>query len=131
VALRQDVPNREVLRDSVLAAPANAWETVYSLIDGKLPLDQLLKPGQPRVVYVQGEVTVSAAGEVEVLVDGPGATFWVDEDQFDKSAKMQLSAGRHVVTVRMVAAEGASPSLRVELRKPAGSNVNYELVQMD
>jgi hypothetical protein len=68
---------------------------------------------------------------VEVVVEGPGATFWVDEDQFDKSSKVQLSAGRHVVTVRMVVPDGASPSLRVELRKPAASKANYEMVQMD
>jgi len=138
-ALRQDVPNREVLRDAVLAAPADAWETVYALVDGKLPLLDLLKPGQPRVVYVQGEVVVAKAGAVDVLVDTPGpATLWVDEEPFDKDGKandkatrVQLSPGRHLVTLRMVVGDNPNPSLRVELRKAPGSKASFEVVQMD
>ena len=134
-ALRDDIPNREIVHDSILAAPADAWETVYSLISGKLPLDSLLKPGQPRVIYLQGEVVVAKAGKVDVLLDTPGpATFWVDEERFDKEAKptaVQLTPGRHRVTIRLVVGQGPAPSISVELKKAAGSKAAFEVVQMD
>jgi putative membrane-bound dehydrogenase-like protein len=134
-ALRQDIPNREIVRDAILAAPANSWETVYALADGKLPLSALLKAGQPRVVYVQAEVMVTKAGAVDVAIDSPGpATFWIDEEQFAKAAgatKVELTPGRHLVTVRMALSDAVTPSLRVELKKAAGSTASFEIVQMD
>jgi putative heme-binding domain-containing protein len=135
-ALRGDVPNREIVRDAILASQADAWETVYALVDGKLPLHDLVKPGQGRVVYVQGEVTVSKEGAVDVAVETPGsATFWIDEERFDKedgkATRVQLTPGRHRVTVRMIVSDNPVQNLRVELKKAPGSKASFEVVQMD
>jgi putative membrane-bound dehydrogenase-like protein len=134
-AMLQDIPNREIVRDGILAASADSWEVVYALADGKLPLADLLKKGRPPVVYVQGEVTVTKAGAVDVLIDTVGpATFWIDEDRHDKEAKattIQLNPGRHVVTVRMALGDNPSPNMRVELKKAPGSSASFEIMQMD
>src|SRR5207244_4133542 len=68
-ALQGEVPNREIIRDSILGANPDAWEPVYSMVSGKLPLDELLRPGHSRVLYLQGEVQVQQGGAVEVLFE--------------------------------------------------------------
>jgi putative heme-binding domain-containing protein len=129
-SLREGVPNRDVIRDSILRAGPAAWETVYSLVGGTLPLDEL-KAGRGEVLYLQGEVNVVQAGGVEVRLDAGGpAVFWVDEEPFEsRKAVVRLTPGRHLVTVRVVA--GESPRLRVELLRPAESRAHFEVVQSD
>jgi putative heme-binding domain-containing protein len=133
-ALREEIPNREVVRDSILGASPDAWETVYSMVSGKLPLDEFVRPGQPKVLYLQGEVQVRQGGAVEILVESKEpVTFWVDEDPFEKQAKtvVPLSPGRHRITVRVAVADSADPTLRLGLRKPANSQASFEVVHAD
>ncbi|HYV37779.1 MAG TPA: PVC-type heme-binding CxxCH protein [Gemmataceae bacterium] len=134
-SLYDGVPNRNEVRDNILAANPAAWETTYGLVNGKLPLDELLPRGQPKVIYLQGEVEVTKAGDVELVLETPGAaTFWVGEEQFEKQGKattVALTPGRHRITVRVEVGEGPAPMLLLDLRKPAGSNAAFEVVQMD
>jgi putative heme-binding domain-containing protein len=130
-ALKSGVPNREVVRDSLLAAPAEAWETAFSLVGGSLPLDEIRKPGSaPEAVYLQSDIVVNTSGKLDVILSGPGQTvFWIDEDAYDKlgATAVTLTPGRHRITVRTIATEGTTPGVRVELRKPADSKVQFEL----
>jgi hypothetical protein len=99
-----------------------------------LPLTELQRPGQPKVIYLQGEVQVSKAGAVEIQIEGSGiATFWIDDVPHDKLGKttVTLAPGRHRITIRLVVGDAPTPSLRVEVRKAAGSKAVFELVQMD
>jgi putative heme-binding domain-containing protein len=133
-ALADDIPNREELRDSILARTPEAWEVVYARVNGSLPLTELLRPGQPKVIYLQGEMQVSRAGAVDVLLESSeAATFWVDEERYNKPGKstVKLAPGRHHITVRVVVADNAAPTLRLELRKAAMSKAAFELVQTD
>ncbi len=134
-SLSGDVPNRDIFRDAVLAAPADAWETTYALADGKLPLADLLQKRKPRVVYLQGEIQVSKAGAVELLLSAPGqATFWVDEEQYDSQGKattVQLAPGRHRITVRAMVGTESLPAVTLDVRKPKASKAAFEIVQMD
>jgi putative membrane-bound dehydrogenase-like protein len=130
-ALRDGIPNREVIRETLLRAGPEAWDIAYAQVDGKLPLNELRKPGQPEVLYLQGEINVLQAGAVEVRVESSDTvTFWIDEDPFEGQSRavVSLTPGRHRITVRMPAGNGAAPFLRVELHKPADSPVNFELV---
>ncbi len=130
-SLRDGIPNREVIRDTVLRAGPEAWDTVYSLHDGRLPLDEVRKASRPEVVYLQTEVQVLQAGPVEVRVEATEpVVFWVDEDPFEgqTTATVPLSAGRHRLTVRVPAGSTQGATLRVELRKPADSLVNFEML---
>ena len=77
-ALREGIPNREVIRDAVLAAPPEAWETVFAQVNGKLPLSELHKAGRPEVLYLQGEIQVVQGGPVAVHVESSRAADVLD-----------------------------------------------------
>jgi putative heme-binding domain-containing protein len=130
-ALKSGIPSGAVVRESLLGAPADAWETVYSLVNGALPLDELRKPGSgAEVVYVQSDILVNAAGTLDLVVTGPGKiAYWIDEDAYDKigTTTVTLTPGRHRVTVRAITPEGQSPGVRVELRRPADSKIQFEV----
>jgi putative heme-binding domain-containing protein len=133
-ALREGVPNREVIRESVLRASPDAWDTVFAQVTGKLPLDELHKPGRPEAIYMQGELQVVQGGPVEVHVEATEpVTCWVDEDQLDRqgSGVVQLMPGRHRVTVRVAANAAPNATLKVEFRKPAASGAVFEAVHVD
>ncbi len=132
--LLEGIPNREIVRDSLLHASPESWETIYATVGGKLLLDGLRRADQPKVLYLQGDILVKKEGPVQLLVESKEpVTFWVDEDAFEKQGKaiVPLSQGRHVVTVRVVLGDNPEPTLRVELRRPTASKATFEVVNGD
>jgi putative heme-binding domain-containing protein len=132
--LREGIPNRDVVRDLLLRDNPAVWDTVYSQVNGILPLDEgrKLKPGE--VDYLQGDLQVVQGGPVQVRIEtNVPTTWWLDEEPFEKqtSAVVSLSPGRHRLTVRVVPGAAPSPRLRVELRRPAGSQAHFEVVHAD
>src|SRR5262249_31619454 len=115
---------------SLLAAPAGAWEPVYSLVSGNLPLEELKKRGSIiEPIYLQSEILVNNGGAIDLFVTGPPSTlFWIDEDPCDKTRHsiLKLEPGRHRITVRVLP-DTLAPMLRFEFRKPAESRIQYEL----
>jgi putative heme-binding domain-containing protein len=124
-ALADGVPNLDVIRDTVLRAGPEAWDTLYATVNGTLPMDDVQKSG---VAYLQADVQIVQAGPVEVRVDG--GMFWVDDQAFENktSGMVTLTPGRHRITVRVA---GGVSSLRCELRKPADSRAHFEIVMAD
>jgi putative heme-binding domain-containing protein len=133
VALKDTVPTRDGLRDHVHGAAADAFDPVYALVNGNVPLDEMRKPGMPpQVNYLVSELEVTTAGALEFVVTGPPDTaFWINEAPFDhpQTARVRMMIGRNKVTVRAVAPDGTPAAVRVEIRKPNGSAIQYELVQ--
>lgn len=132
--LLEGIPNRDLVRDTLLQPNPTAWDTVYSLVNGELPLDELRKPGKREVIYLQGEIQVVHGGSVDVHLESTEpAMFWVDEEAFEKGGKaiVQLAPGRHKITVRVVAGAATSPTLKVELRNGASSKSHFEVVHAD
>lgn len=128
-SLKEGIPNRELVRDLLLNGRPEAWELVFSKVNGTLPLDELAKPG---VHYLQAEIDVTQPGPVEILVDATSpVTFWVDEESFEKQnrAVVELTPGRHRLTMRVTNGTSAPDTLRVEVRKPSDSRVGFEVVQ--
>jgi putative heme-binding domain-containing protein len=133
-ALREGIPNREVIRESLLRAGPEAWDTVFAQVSGKLPLEELVMPGASEVVYLQGEIQVVQAGTVEFHVEATEpVTYWIDEEPFEKqgTAVVSLSPGRHRITVRVPSGSSSAPSLRVEVRRPANSLAHFEVLHDD
>jgi putative heme-binding domain-containing protein len=133
-ALRDGIPNREVIRESVLRTGPEAWDPVYALVNGKLPLEELARAGTSEPIYLQGEVQVVQGGPVEFHVEASEPViFWVDEEPFEKQthALVQLSPGRHRITVRALAGSPSPVTLRVELHRPANSSAHFEVVHDD
>jgi putative heme-binding domain-containing protein len=134
-ALREGVPNRDVIRDTVLRAGPEAWDTVYALVNGTLPLEELHKPGQTGPIYLQGEVDVKKMGDILVRVKStePTTTVWIDEEVYEKPSAIpvKLSPGRHKITVRVVVGESKVWGLEVDFDKPANSTVVFDIVHGD
>jgi putative heme-binding domain-containing protein len=132
--LREGVPNRDVLRDTLLASNPQAWDVVYAQVNGQLPLDEPRRPDKGEVIYLQGEFQVVQAGSVEIgLKSSEPVMFWVDEESFEKQtrATLALPVGRHRITVRLQPGDVANPHLRVELARPAHSRAHFEVVHGD
>jgi putative heme-binding domain-containing protein len=130
-SLADGVPNLDLIRDTVLRSPPDAWDTVYSLVSGSLPLDDLRKPGDSSPLYLQTDIHVVQTGPIEVRLQSAGPTaFWIDDRAFDNlpGATITLPPGRHRITVRVAPGGGAGSNLRLDVRKPADSKAHVELV---
>ena len=101
-----------------------------------MPLDVEFREaglGSTKVVYLVGEFDVTRPGLIEVVVSGPAQTaFWVNEAPFENvgSGKVELLAGRNRITVRAASIEtrrSDAGQLRVELKRPADSTLQFEL----
>lgn len=131
-ALRDGIPNRDVLRDTLLRDNPEAWEPAYSHVNGSLPLEDLRRGGKASgPIYLQGEINVVQAGPVEVVLDSSEpATFWIDEDAHEKrQATVQVTPGRHRITVRLADGNSTNGRLRMELRRPADARTIFQVVQ--
>lgn len=128
--LTSEVPHLEHLRQFVLATQPTDWDSAYGKVGGSLPLDEL-RGDKPTVVILQGEINVSAAGKVLVHVSSTETLqAWFDADAFDprKPFEVELTPGRHVITVRVEISLRDNPELRVEFSTPNDSTANYEVI---
>ncbi len=135
--LTSEVPHLEHIRQFVLGSQPTDWEPAYGRVAGALPLDEL-RPGdkgdktdKPTVLILQGEINVSAAGRATVLITSTETLqSWFDADSFDtkKQFEVELTPGRHVITLRVEVSTGAAPELHVEFKTPNDSPANYEVI---
>jgi putative heme-binding domain-containing protein len=137
-----EVPNVEHFRQHVLELPADAWLPIYGTARGPLPLADVVsalkmaggeKSGSDNVVvFLQGEIEVSQAGELDLSVQSPVPVhLWLDAEPFEKSAlTLPLTAGRHRVTLRLDLPRNlpATAALSLELKKPAGSSLQFDVI---
>jgi len=128
VALAAAVPDARRLRQPMLGVAADAWTTMYAMTAGDLPIDELTSIGL--VVYLQGEVDVVEAGKVSVSVSPlQGTTTWIEDRLFDPlAAERTLDRGRKTITLRVEPRLAEGTPVRVELRRPEGSKVQYDVV---
>ncbi len=128
--LTDEVPHLEHIRQFVLGSQPTDWDSAYGRVSGILPLEELRGSDKPAVLILQGEVNVSAAGKATVLVTStePVQT-WFDTDAFDsKKFDVELTPGRHLITLRVEVSGRDAPELRVELKTPNDSSANYEVI---
>ena len=95
----------DVLRDRVLAAPPDRWTTAYAKVAGELPLDEVSAINHSKVLFLQGELNVSAEGTVRIRLQSPaGMRFWVDDIPAPAGTRefiTDVTPGRHTVTLRV------------------------------
>ncbi len=129
--LTAEVPHLEHIRQYVLGSQPNEWVSVYARVAGVLPLDELRMGTTPTVLILQGEVEVTAEGKIAVnVISTEKLQVWVDAEPFDTQRKFELSLmpGRHKITVRVEVADREVPELKVELTKPEGSAIQFDVV---
>jgi putative heme-binding domain-containing protein len=131
-ALAAEVPELSTLRAAVLAAAPAQWATVYSRIGGALPLGEAVGIARSKIVYLQGELEVSAGGAVGLHLDSPeGVSLWVDEQLAPAASRVftaTVSPGRRAVTVRVDTAARKSPAITVEVARPQGTPAELTVV---
>lgn len=101
-ALLEAVPDDEAFLDHVQTAEPTEWSAAYSLVDGRLPIDQLADKASP-IVFVQAELDVAAAGEIGIEIAGcEDLMIWVDEVRQKSQPRFVvfLEKGRHTITLR-------------------------------
>jgi putative heme-binding domain-containing protein len=131
-ALAEEVPAPEVLREQILDAPSDRWTTAYARVGGELPLDELEVDKSSKVVYIQGELSVSTGGRVRVRPDSPeGLRFWIDDVPAPIGTREFISSvttGRHTVTVRVEVADRPSHEIKIDVDKPTGAVSEFTVV---
>ena len=131
--LSHEVPSGTIFHDLVLRAEPERWDVAYAKVDGSLPLGEAVSKTGAKVVYLQGEIEVSAAGSVKVKVDSAeGVHLWIDEQPVPpgpESPSVRLATtGRHAITLRVDTVARKSPAIRVEVIKPPASQAEFTVV---
>jgi len=129
-SLVDNVPNLDVIRETMLRSSPEAWDAEIALFGGNLPLTDFVSQNRKGVVYLQVEIQVGQQGPIEFRLVAPGAkSFWIDDREFEnQSPTVTLAPGRHKITVRAQAEFASAPFARLELRKPADSKAHFEVV---
>lgn len=129
--LTAEVPHLEHVRQLILGSQPADWDPAYGKIGGALPLDELRTAEKPAVLILQGEISASAAGKVTVLVSSTETVqTWFDAEAFEtkKQFDIDLTPGKHVITLRVEPTTQSAPTVRVEFKTPADSSANYEVI---
>jgi hypothetical protein len=129
--LINEVPHLEHIRQHVLGSGPEAWSGVYARVGGAYPLAELRRQPGAQVVILRGEVQINEPGtlmfDIETAVPFQA---WIDGQPTTpgKTVEAALEPGRHALILRLeIPAEG-EPELRVEIRRPEGSTVQFEVV---
>jgi putative heme-binding domain-containing protein len=129
--LTAEVPHLEHIRQYVLGSEPDAWRSMYAKVAGVVPLDELRRGSQPTVAILRGELQVSEPGKITVSVQTTeSAQVWVDGEAFGdrRQFEVALERGLHQVIVRVEISSRDAPELKVELHRPQGSTVQFEVV---
>ena len=91
-----------------------AGTTVYAKASGALPLDDAAAvAGGSKVLYLQGEIDVSAAGTIRISPTYPEAIrYWLDDLAAPAGTReftTSVMQGHHAVTVRVDTADRSAP----------------------
>jgi putative heme-binding domain-containing protein len=120
-------PDPAALKRHVFTAPADAWTTAYGKVGGDLPIGELTSPAM--VFFLQGEIDVIRPGEIAFYTTPQrGVSCWIDGEPLPLSGITNLPRGRHFVTLRVPADREADQAVRMEVRKPANSKVQFDVV---
>jgi hypothetical protein len=110
------------------------WESIYSRVQGDLPVENLAKfaphKGNDPTSFVRFEIDVTTAGKFQLsLGDATGLALWVDGKPSNLTAvqPVELAVGRHVFTVAINRVQHSS-NLRIELQDAPGSTAQAQLV---
>jgi putative heme-binding domain-containing protein len=120
------VPDEEAFLEHVRAAGDEQWATVFASAAGDLPVADAAALSPSPVVFVQGEIEVTAAGEIGIELFGldAGALAWVDEarQQGEPKIVVNLEPGKHPVTLRVDPSKAPQAKIGAKLYHVEGSS---------
>jgi putative heme-binding domain-containing protein len=131
-ALSLSIPDKALFQDEIKKSEPGRWTTAFAKVGGKLPLDELTALAGSKVLYVQGEISVSNAGPARFQLDSAlGVQFWVDDEPAPENQTefvTTLTAGRHTMTIRVDTKVRPGHEIKVEITKPTGSPAEFTVV---
>lgn len=122
----------DAFRAQVLDAAPDRWRPENAFVSGALPLDDPNAKTHAPVIYAQGDIHVTDAGPVQLALDSSeGLTAWFDDQSIPLTAKheaaLELTTGKHRITLRIDTTARKSKTLLAELKKPPGSTAEFTL----
>ncbi len=122
-----NVPDETLLKSDVLDS-AN-WLPIYAKVNGQLPLADAQKAAGSSVLYLQGEINVTAAGKVQAeLAASGGVTLWLDETPLKLNTPIDVEPGVHKVTLRVDTKQRDAQELRLLIQPAAEGAAEYTVV---
>ncbi|MEO0447378.1 MAG: dehydrogenase, partial [Verrucomicrobiota bacterium] len=103
-----------------------SWTTVYSKVDGELPIEDL---GNADQVFAKGYLNVQVAGEATLQFhDHSGIRLWIDDQSIDDvNSSLALEPGRRTITVALDrTTRSPEQGLRVEVLTTEGSTLKFQ-----
>jgi putative heme-binding domain-containing protein len=131
-SLTKAVPDADIFRTDVLGADPSHWLPSYASVPGFLDLGELCQEVGGAVLYLRGEVNVTAGGAVEFrLNDRAGVNGWIDDQPIASTTSAltaELAPGIHVLTLRVDTTVRMGVPLKVEVVKPEGAVTEFTVV---
>ena len=115
----------------VLLADVGQWLPVYSMVDGALPLNDIVALTSEKVAYVQGEIAASAAGPITIRFNSDkGQSAWLDDQPLPvgNAPTVDVGEGTHRLTIKVDTTAREQAPIRVEVVKPEGSSAEFSVV---
>ncbi|TWT57460.1 hypothetical protein KOR42_08210 [Thalassoglobus neptunius] len=127
--LINEIPSLSAFEDLVLNS--DSWTSVYSRVNGDLPIDELTRLTGEKVIYPQGEIVVSKGGLLTgELNSSDGVSVWVGTQLMKDGTEFSWEAeeGKTPITLRIDSSATTSEVIRLELRRPDRSAVEFNVV---
>jgi putative heme-binding domain-containing protein len=125
-------PDPAALRDHVLSAAPGRWATLYARVAGSLPLDDAIAQAGSKILFLQGELNVTAGGPIRLRLDSrAGIDLWLDDQACPAGAQEWIATvtpGRHAVTLRVDTAKRPARAVTVEVDKPTDSPAEFTVI---
>lgn len=122
--LSDNRPAGELDLDS-MAADAN-WVPAYSMVRGELPADEF---SMQRSAFVQGVINVQQAGKASLEINSDiGLRVWLDDEELSNiDDLLELTKGRHELTILVDTTARRAQDLRVELIDDTTQRARYKI----
>jgi putative heme-binding domain-containing protein len=127
--LLAEIPNLVIFETEIL--DQGKWGSAYGLVNGNLPLAEIAQSQKSERFYLQGEVEVVEAGPVTLQFDSvEGLTVWVGKETLasPQGATVELTPGRHPITLRVDTQSRPSQTLKLELTRQEGASTQFQVV---
>jgi putative heme-binding domain-containing protein len=114
-----------------LQAGSEHWLPAYSRAAGALPIEDVAALSPGKILYLQGELAVSAAGSLNVRFNSTrGLTAWLDDQPLPTgdAPTVEVTEGTHKLTLRVELTSRDRLPIRVEVAKSEGSTAEFSVV---
>ena len=127
----REIPDPGAFVAKIRDSDASAWVPAYGLSTGEIPVDEFTRLAESRVLYLRGEVEVSAPGAIDVSLSSPhGVNIWFDDKEATPAPRLawDATAGKHTITIRIDTTAAKFAPVSVTLGKAVGSRAEFTVV---